>query len=78
MIEKPIGVEPIPEWEHLRFLEVEIGDLGSWTIHIWTRKYEERLTWKCTISPKRPFNFQEGYDSEYDAVNGWMHVGDES
>lgn len=77
-IEHPFGVEPIPEWEHFIYYDVSIGDMGSWSIHIWKREKKQRVQWKCTISPRRPFNFSKGYDTQYDAINEWMHVGDDS
>jgi hypothetical protein len=74
--EHPVGVE-VHEWEHLRVHQAEIGDIGTWNLNIWIRKVDNEIQWKCTVSPQKPFAWQAGYDTEYDAINNWMHVGDE-
>jgi hypothetical protein len=75
-IEHPIGVDPV-EWEHHKIYKLNIGVMWSWNLHTWTRIKDGHSEWMCTISPRRPFNFQHGYEMEYDAINAWMHVGEE-
>jgi hypothetical protein len=67
--------ENVPDWEHLKFHKIKIDDIGEWTIHTWYRQNQCRREFKCTLSPKRPFAWQEGYDTLFEAVNAWMHVG---